>query len=130
MTATKEIDLMKALTTSLRHLERCRTCNDALPVPPAPRVCARCGTVKVTPLHQEWPQSLKTFLLLQYAARHIFADFRPMQRSWELLLTGNYEGRWVGGRLHKSGCDPDEVFALAVKEAEEWRLAGAVTDFL
>lgn len=130
--ATKETDLMKALTASLRHIERCRTCNEVLPLPPKPRVCTKCGAVKTTPLHGAWPQSLKTFLLLRYAARNVFTpNLRPIQTSWELLLTSNYEGgRFPGGRIIKQGCSPDEVFALAVKEAEEWRLAGAVTEFL
>lgn len=114
----------------IRHLERCRTCNSVLPVPPAPRICGNCGNVKITPLHQEWPRSLKTFLLLRYAARHLFADWRPMQSSWELLLSTNYERRFVGGKLFKQGVNPDDVFAIAVKEAEEWRLAGGKTDFL
>lgn len=116
---------------TLRPLERCRTCEHALPLPPAPRVCTNCGAVKVTPRHEEWPRSLKTFLLLEYAKRNLFAtDIRPVQNTWELLLTCQYERRFVGGRLRKQGVDPDEVFAIAVREAEEWRLAGAVTDFL
>jgi hypothetical protein len=118
------------LDRQVRHLERCRTCSSVLPAPPAPRVCTKCGTVKVTPLHGEWPHELKVFLLLKYARRMIFGDFRPMQSSWELLLIGQYEGRFVGGKLRKLGVDPDEVFELAVKEAEEWRLAGGKTDFL
>ena len=129
--ATKEIDLMKALTASLRHIERCKTCDDVLPLPPEPRVCSKCGTARITPLHGEWPQSLKTFLLLQYVARNLFSpNLRTIQDSWELLLTCQYERRFVGGRLRKQGVDPDEVYQLAVKEAEEWRLAGAVTEFL
>jgi hypothetical protein len=112
------------------QMERCRGCQDILPAPPAPRVCARCGNVKITPRHQEWPRTLKTFLLLRYAARNIFADFRPKQASWELLLVGNYEGRWINGRLHKQGVSPDEVYATAVNDAEEWKLAGAKTEFL
>lgn len=114
----------------IRHLDRCRTCNHVLPVPPAPRVCGNCGAVKVTPHHSQWPHGTKVFLLLRHVRNHIFGDWRPMQRSWELLLTGNYEGRWVDGRLYKQGCDPDEVYALAMKEAEEWGLAGGKTDFL
>lgn len=114
----------------VRHLERCSTCFEVLPAPPAPRVCTKCGVVKVTPLHEEWPKSLKTFLILRYAIRHLFPHWRGMQGSWELLLTTNYERRFVGGKLHRQGCDPDSVFAIAVKEAEEWRLAGAKADFL
>jgi hypothetical protein len=103
-----------------------------LPLPPEPRVCKRCGTAKITPLHHEWPQSLKTFLLLRYAGRNVFTEnLRPIQTSWELLLISNYEGgRFPSGRIIKQGIDPDEIYALAVKEAEEWRLAGAVTAFL
>lgn len=129
--ATREIDLTEALVKSLRHIERCRTCNDVLPLPPEPRVCKRCGNVKVTPRHEQWPQSLKTFLLLEYAKRNLFAEnLRSIQNAWELLLTSQYERRFVGGRLRKQGVDPDEIYQLAVKEAEEWKLAGAVTEFL
>jgi hypothetical protein len=122
--------LVVAQERAIRHLERCRTCSTVLPAPPAPRVCLSCNTPKITPLHGDWPKSLKTFLLLRYAARHLFADWRSMQNSWELLLTGNYERRFVDGKLHKQGCDPDSVFEIAVKEAEEWRLAGGKTEFL
>lgn len=118
------------LDRQVRHLERCRTCSTVLPAPPAPRVCTSCGAIKVTPLHDSWPHEVKVFLLLRAAARHLFPKWRGHQASWELLLTTNYEGRFVGGKLHKQGCDPDSVFEVAVKEAEEWRLAGAKTDFL
>jgi hypothetical protein len=130
--AAKEIDLMEALTSSLRHIERCKTCDDALPLPPEPRVCKRCGTVKITPLHGDWPHDLKVFLLLRYAGRNLFSpNLRTVQDSWELLLISNYEGgRFPSGRIIKQGVAPDDVFALAVKEAEEWKLAGAVTEFL
>lgn len=128
--ATVSADVVVAQERVLKHLERCRGCSEVLPLPPAPRVCLKCGEVKITPIHNEWPRSLKTFLLLRHVRNHLFGDWRPMQRSWELLLTGNYEGRFVDGRLYKQGCNPDEVFALAVKEAEEWRLAGGKTDFL
>jgi hypothetical protein len=114
----------------IRHLERCRTCSTVLPSPPAPRVCTNCGAVKVTPLHGLWPHSLKVFLLIRAAARHLFPEWRGHQASWELLLTTNYERRFVGGKLFKQGCNPDDVFAIAVKEAEEWGLAGGKTDFL
>lgn len=129
--ATKEIDLMEALKSSLRHIERCRTCNGVLPLPPEPRVCPKCKTAKVTPLHGDWPHDLKVFLLLEHSKRNLFSEnIRTVQGTWELLLTSQYERRFVGGKLHKQGCNPDEVFALAVKEAEEWKLAGAVTEFL
>jgi hypothetical protein len=119
------------LDRTVRHLERCRMCDTALPVPPAPRVCAKCGAIRVTPHHSEWSREMKVFLLLQYVARNLFTEnLRSVQNTWELLLTSQYERRFVGGRLRRQGVDPDEVFALAVKEAEEWRLAGAVTAFL
>lgn len=126
------MDPTQALVQSLRHIERCRTCSEVLPLPPAPRVCRRCGTAKVTPLHGEWPHDVKVFLLLQYAARHLFSpNLRTIQDSWELLLTSNYEGgRFPNGRIIKQGVSPDDVFDLAVKEAEEWKLAGAATEFL
>lgn len=111
-------------------LERCGTCNDLLPVPPAPRACARCGAVKITPRSSEWPRSLKTFLILQYAARHLFPEWRSMQDCWELLLRGNYEGKRVNGRITKHGASPDELYAVAVTDAEEWRTSGATTAFL
>lgn len=115
----------------VRHLERCRTCNHVLPVPPAPRVCEKCGAVKIVPHHSDWSHETKVFLLLQHLGRNFFStQIRPVQRSWELLLINQYEGRFVGGKLHRQGCDPDTVYALAVKEAEEWRLAGGKTDFL
>ena len=116
----------------LRPLERCRTCSTALPLPPAPRTCTKCGAVKVTPRHQEWPQALKTFLLLQYAARNLFApSLRPIQTTWELLLVSNFEGgRFPNGKIIKQGVSPDDVFALAMQQAEEWKLAGATTAFL
>jgi hypothetical protein len=125
--AMVEIDRMQ-----LRHLERCRTCNTCLPVPPAPRVCTHCGAVKTTPLHEDWPRGVKVFLLLRYAGRNLFnPNLRTIQDSWELLLTSNYEGgRFPSGRIIKQGVSPDDVFALAVQEAEEWRLAGAATAFL
>lgn len=112
------------------QMERCRQCHTVLPAPPAPRACENCGAVKVTPRHGEWPRSLKTFLLIEYAKRHLFPSFRSMQDSWELLLTGAFQSKQVNGQFMRHGAAPDDLFALGVQQAEEWRLAGAVTDFL
>jgi hypothetical protein len=70
------------------QMERCRVCLTVLPAPPAPRVCTNCNRVKVTPRWTEWPRSLRTFLLIRYAERHHFPEWRSMQDSWELLLIG------------------------------------------
>jgi hypothetical protein len=111
-------------------MERCRECLTVLPLPPAPRVCDKCGSVKVTPRHTEWSHELKVWLLLRFAERHLFVDFRTMQDSWELLLIGNYERTLTNGRIIPCGVAPDEVFPLAVKDAAEWKAAGAKTAFL
>lgn len=111
-------------------LERCGTCNEMLPAPPAPRACARCGAIKITPRHSDWNRALKTFLILQYAARHLFPEWRSIQDSWELLLRGHYEGKRVNGRIMKHGASPDSIYEVAVAEAEEWRTSGAATAFL
>lgn len=111
-------------------MERCRECLTVLPDPPAPRVCTKCGAVKVTPRHSEWPHSLKAFLIIRFAVRHLFPEFRSMQSSWELLLVGNYQGRQVNGQIMRHSLPPDDVYAMAVKDAEEWRLAGGKAEFL
>lgn len=111
-------------------LERCRVCTYALPVPPAPRICSHCGTAKLTPHHSDWNRALKTFLILQYAARHLFPEWRSVQDSWELLLSGHYQGKKVNGRIVRHSASPDEIYSIGVTEAEEWRTSGSPTAFL
>lgn len=121
---------MASVAERFATMERCRTCLTVLPAPPAPRACTNCGTVKVTPGHAQWSHTLKVFLILRYAARHLFYPWRSQQDSWELLLIGNYERTTHNGRIIAQGVNPDDVFALAVKDAEEWKAAGSKTDFL
>jgi hypothetical protein len=42
----------------------------------------------------------------------------------------HYERTMTSGRIIRQGVPPDDVYAQAVKDAEEWRLAGAKTAFL
>lgn len=112
------------------QMERCRSCLAILPAPPAPRVCEKCGAVKVTPHHEQWPRALKVFLILRYAGRHLFPNWRSQQDSWELLLVGNYERTNINGRIIGQGVSPDNVYALAVNDAEAWKVAGSQTEFL
>lgn len=111
-------------------LERCRTCFALMPTE-GPRICSKCSTVKVTPRWSDWSHALRVFLILRYGERHLFPSWRPMQDSWELLLSGNYEGkRGVNGQLTRQGVTADEVYAQAVTDAEEWQASGSKTAFL
>jgi len=121
---------MASVAERFAQMERCRQCLTVLPAPPAPRVCTKCGKVKVTPRASEWPRELKVFLILRFAERHLFPDFRSEQDSWELLLVGNYERTTTNGRIIPSAVPPDEVFAVAVNDAAAWKAAGAKTAFL
>lgn len=97
---------------------------------PESRVCTRCGTEKKTPRHEKWPRSLKVFLLMKAAERLFFFSWRPMQESWELLLTTHFQNRSGAEVIPRSSTAPDDVYDRAVKEADEWKAAGGETSFL
>jgi predicted amidophosphoribosyltransferase len=115
------------LEQRFRHLERCRVCSAALP---DSRVCDRCGTAKSTPRHENWPRSLKIFLIVKYAERLLFFKWRPLQSSWELLLSGYYDAQRKAGEVVPRSTSPDDLYQRAVNDAEEWNVSGAETTFL
>lgn len=81
--------------------------------------------------HTTWGKTLKWFLLVRYATRHLFPAWRTTQASWQRLLTTNYEGeRFPDRTIIKQGVAPGDVFELGVADSEKWKADGAKAEFL
>jgi hypothetical protein len=92
----------------------CNGCGRLLPVPPAAAVCEHCGRV-ATPLHTEWPQGLKRWLVLQLLEQ-FWAPWRPNteQYRWERLLRAVIAGRTWKQRIVQYSADAEDCYLVAL----------------
>lgn len=111
-----------AETAVRRFVERCPACPGIIPST-GPRACDRCGRVRVTPRHQEWPLHLKGYLIFQAALRHFIPGI-SVQSVWEKLLTATIAGTQRDGQMYRHAVPADDVYGIVLKDADKWLADG------